>query len=145
MNKIHYFLVIIILFGCTNLIGQHHSDPIIIGTYCGECEGQCFQGFYISGDSIYRISASYIDKIDLTKKEIVLDTNIIKKILNIKSLIPSDLNKYSHVIGEPDSRDQCGIYIKSINKITTKEILIDPDKPSDFKDFSVEIQKLLQL
>ena len=109
MNKIIYILFLALLTACSFIKEKHNS--IIIGSFCGECFENCFHGYFISGDSVYELTSNYIDTINLEKKKIVQDKNKIETIKKIEKLLPSNLMKYAHEIGSPDSRDQCGIYI----------------------------------
>jgi hypothetical protein len=140
MKNVIYILTFTLLISCS--IQKEKYNSIIIGYFCGECIGQCFQGYYISGDSVYKLSFHSIDSINLEKKRPVLDKREIENIKKIETLLPSDLNKYPDKIGSPDSRDQCGIYILAKYKKKTKKILIDTDKPDDFKKVTVAIKNL---
>jgi hypothetical protein len=140
MKNIVYILALTLLTTCS--FHKEKYNSIIIGYYCGECVGDCFQGYYISGDSVFKLSAHNIDSIDIKKKIVLTDKKEIKKIKEIETLLPSNLIRFPHEIGTPDNRDQCGIYIRAKFKGLTREILIDPDKPERFKKLTIAIKNL---
>jgi hypothetical protein len=125
----HFLLLtalVLTLFSCGNST-YYKSQETIIGIYCGQCEGNCFQGYAISGDSILKVSAKYHDQLKAGDR-MKASKEEAKQVRDLLKLLPSNLDKYQGTIGCPDCHDQCGIYLSWNNSTGMKAIHIDPDK-----------------
>lgn len=133
MQSFLLFIVIIVTsLSCSDT--NFDNEETIIGIYCGECVGNCFQGYIIIGDSVTKLSAKYFDQLENNSKTkiSVEEKNQVK---NLLKFLPSNVEKYKGAIGCPDCHDQCGIYLSLKNKGKTTTILIDPDKEKHPKEF----------
>lgn len=140
MNKSDYltkpFAILLMLMGfaCTNFstFDRTDYDSIAFGTYCGECNGQCFQGYYLKNDNVYRIGLpdNNLENVnfDTISDKTQLDKTESEKIQAILKLLPGNIESYNKTIGNPDNQDQCGISLFLDHKSHQTKIQIDMDK-----------------
>ena len=137
-----YILIIILgtIHSCQN--SEAPLKESTLGIACGQCGGQCFQGFKISKDRVLKLSAPYYNELEkaVTAPASSSEANAARKLL---SLLPKDLEKYPDKIGCPDCADQCAIYISTQSSGGIKTIVIDPNEhPAEFDSFVAEVKKL---
>jgi hypothetical protein len=131
-------LTIIFLFFTTSCFAQRDKiDYVIFGVYCGECVGHCATMFKLEGDKMMvDTSNSYFwnnmlkrkDTISFSKYEASKEMyQYAKALIDSIPTILLDTNTHSCTFGEPDARDQCGIYLEFKYKGKQKQFYIDTD------------------
>ena|GEM_PF-6519977 len=136
-----FSFLILILFSCQN---NFKEDEIVLGMYCGECKGMCFQGYIIKDDSVYKFSAKSNTQLENMTKRLVSQMEA-NKIKNLISRLPSNMSAYPKTIGCPDCRDQCGILLQTSIDGKTRTFFIDPDvnkQPKELQDFVSRVKEL---
>jgi len=151
MKKTLALIVLIVGVSCSNqkLFNPADYFSVIFGTFCGECNGMCFQGYLIKSDRIYKIELPNDDfeqiNIDTIKKKELIDRSESAKIRDVARLLPCNIENYNEIIGNPDKQDQCGISILMVSKNKTKKIRIDNDKqkcPASLHNFIDAVKNL---
>ncbi len=145
MRKLLYISIIFLFAVCSCANNKEKTEISVIGFCCGECYGNCFQGFYIDENKkIYKIEGNYCNEIDTINK-VEIDSIKGQKVKDAINSLPLDYNDYEGIIGEPDSHDQCAVYFsyKKNNKII--EVTIDPDSGKHPKKFDEFVRKVLEL
>ncbi|MFZ4400264.1 MAG: hypothetical protein ACOYO1_09535 [Bacteroidales bacterium] len=136
-------------FSC-NVKGQN-IDYLIYGVFCGECVGHCATMYKLDNLSIKRDTADnfFKNKYKLDNGFFIGSTLNKKEFYKAKKLmknIPfSLLNSKNKTFGNPDERDQCGIYIQIKIGNSIKIFTIDTDLskiPSELHEFVQIIMKL---
>jgi hypothetical protein len=133
-------LIIILLLSSTTCFAQKTKiDYIVFGVYCGECDHHCATMFKIENN---KILVDTTDSYFRHKKDTIIfsDYEPGKEFYNeAKAAIDSipeillDTNLDTKVFGEPDARDQCGIYVqfKTNNRVRTFLIDTEPENGND--------------
>ncbi len=145
MRKLLYILIISLFAVCSCTNKKENTKISVIGFCCGECYGNCFQGFYIDKNKkIYKIEGNYCNEIDTINK-VEIDYIKEQEVKNVINSLPLDYNDYEGIIGEPDSRDQCAVYLSYKKNNKTIEVIIDPDSGKHPKKFDEFVRKVLEL
>ena len=131
MKQLIFFSILTSILSCSN-VKNEKIDYIIFGFFCGECNEHCATMYKLSDNYLLRDTTDnyFLNRGKLNNGFFVGDTmNKIDfemaKILIQK--LPEQLrNNDGETFGEPDNRDQCGIYIqvkvggeRNINTIDT--------------------------
>jgi hypothetical protein len=123
----------------------HKADPsVIVGSYCGECSGTCFYAYMADEKRAYKHTSRWIPT-DGKYFWMSLPDSMYPKVKAMLQAIPNNLGMYKSPIGDPDSHDQCGIYILYHDGMQTKELKVDPDQdqhPREFDEFFERMGKL---
>jgi hypothetical protein len=116
----------------------------IIGSCCGECYGDCFSGYLIENDAVFKISGKSCEEIHSDQK-IKLNRKKSEAVRHLFNMLPENYTDYSGTYGYPDCHDQCTIFISFKIEDVVTEIFLDPDSgmhPSEFDEFIEGISNL---
>lgn len=109
-------------------------EYIVYGVYCGECFGKCVNLHELKGDTLLESADTTINSfIDYSRKGKdfkgkAINTRIPLALKKIRDSIPLILLKSrSRTFGEPDSHDQCGIFLRIKTTDSVKDFYIDPE------------------
>lgn len=134
-------LIFQFFFGCSE---SKSVERKIIGSCCGACYGDCFSGYLIENDVVFKISGKSCEDIHWDQK-IKLNKNKSQDIQELFNKLPENYTDYSGTYGCPDCHDQCTIFISFKIADVVTEIFLDPDPnmhPSEFNEFIEGISNL---
>ena len=150
-----YLKITLISIICLILLIRYinsQNDYTIIGYYCGECYRNCVRVYLYENDNLYRLEN--IDLVDINlsgdrlirkAKKIVVSDSIKTKIIETINSVPISILTAKPIVGEPDNRDQCGIYVSKKMGLIKKTVLIDTDEsviPWYFESFVKKMNKI---
>lgn len=149
------FILFTTIFACSSKNKSiQNIDYIIYGVYCGECMHHCATMYKLektkllidTTDSYFSVlrrkiktNEPVIFKNDTLSKEAFLNAQLIKS--EIPTLLLRSTNRE---FGNPDSHDQCGIFIqfKINNTLKTFRLDTELDKlPKDLREYAKLIMK----
>jgi hypothetical protein len=123
---------------------NYQKREMIVGVYCGECRGDCFQGYTLTGDSVTKISAKFNDQLR-SSSEAKASSEEAGQVNELLGLLPADINNYKGKYGCPDCHDQCGIYLSLKNNSRKTIIFIDPDEGKHPKELDAFVRAVNNL
>ena len=134
MYKFFIILIFVGLISCEN--SSESNDPknitLIFGDFYGFCIGeQCIDIYKLENGSLWEDTTDINPLIqpDAERKFKKLPQDLYKKTKDLISYLPEKLLQESaHTFGNPDSRDQGGLYIKYTDKNMDNYWMIDQDK-----------------
>ena len=132
--RIILIVVITGLFACENSTNSDKTEntSLIFGDFYGYCIGeQCVDIYKLENRNLWEDTTDInpLVKPNAGRKFKKLPHELYQETKDLIELLPKRLiNESAHIFGNPDSRDQGGLYIKYTDKETENYWIIDQDR-----------------
>lgn len=121
------------------------NGDVIIGTYAGECFGECATFFLLRDNQIFgdEFEVFQNQTLEFSTNPLVVDEASIERFLDIAQNVPEILLDSSQdIYGCPDCGDWGAIHFEMSGRSWTLDNL-NENNPQEIRSFVTEIQKLI--